>query len=62
MICKIHISRSNNAVQEIKTNRNKEWSKSSIRFILLNSKNVTNGFIEEDIFDSEVKLLNDNKK
>lgn len=46
----------------IKTNRGKEWSKSSIRFILLNFKNVTNGFIKEDIFNGAVKLLNDNKK
>ncbi|MGO5075968.1 recombinase family protein [Clostridium sporogenes] len=46
----------------IRTNRNKDWSKSSIRFILLNSKNVTNGFIEEDKFKRSVELLNDNKK
>ncbi|OAA91331.1 recombinase family protein [Clostridium coskatii] len=46
----------------IKTNQGKEWSKSSIRFILLNSKNVINGFIGEDIYNSAVKLLNDNKK
>lgn len=46
----------------IKTNRNKDWSKSSIRFILLNYKNVTNGFIEEDKFKRSVKLLNVNKK
>ncbi|NMM64511.1 hypothetical protein HBE96_18015 [Clostridium sp. P21] len=47
---------------EIKTNRNKDWSKSSIRFILLNEKNVLNGFITEDIFNRTIKLLNDNKK
>lgn len=47
---------------EIKTNRNKEWSKSSIRFILLNEKNVVNEFIKEDIFERTVKLMNDNKK
>lgn len=47
---------------EIKTNRNRKWSKSSIRFILLNEKNLLNGFIEEDIFKRTVKLLNDNKK
>jgi transketolase len=46
----------------IKTKRGKEWAKSSIRFILLNSKNVSNGFIDEDTFNSSVKLLNDNKK
>lgn len=47
---------------EIKTNRNKDWSKSSIRFILLNEKNVLNQFVEEDIFNRAVKLLNYNKK
>jgi predicted RNase H-like nuclease (RuvC/YqgF family) len=47
---------------EIKTNREKEWSKSSIRFILLNFKNVSNGFVEEDIFNRAVKLLSDNRK
>lgn len=47
---------------EIKTNRNKEWSKSSIRFILLNKKNVINEFIEEDIFKRTGMLLNDNRK
>lgn len=47
---------------EVRTNRGKEWSKSTIRFILLNYKNVTNGFIEKDIFDSAVKLLTDNRK
>lgn len=46
----------------IKTNRNKDWSKSSIRFILLNEKNVLNGFIEEEIFNRAIKLLNHNKK
>ncbi|MGH4138625.1 recombinase family protein [Clostridium sp.] len=47
---------------KIKTNRGREWSKSSIRFILLNFKNVSNGFVEEDIFNRAVKLLSDNKK
>ena len=47
---------------EIKTNRNKEWSKSSIRFILLNAKNVSNGIIEKDVFNRAVEILNDNKK
>lgn len=46
----------------IKTKRSKEWAKSSVRFILLNTKNVSNGFIDEDIFSRTVKLLNDNKK
>lgn len=47
---------------EIKTNCNKDWSKSSIRFILLNKKNTRNGFVEEDVFNRAIKLLNDNKK
>lgn len=47
---------------QIKTARGKEWSKSSIRFILLNSKNVSSGLIDESIFNSAVRLLNDNKK
>lgn len=47
---------------EIKTNRGRKWSKSSIRFILLNEKNVGNGFVDEDIFNRTIKLLNDNKK
>lgn len=42
---------------EIKTNRNKSWSKSSIRFILLNSKNVTNKFISQDLYNCAVELL-----
>ncbi len=46
----------------IKTTRGKDWSKSSIRFILLNPKNVANGFIGEDIYNRTVKLLNENKK
>lgn len=46
----------------IKTKRGKEWAKSSVRFILLNPKNVSSGFISEDIFNRTVKLLNDNKK
>ena len=46
----------------IKTNRNKDWSKSSIRFILLNSKNVTNEFIDKSMFERTVKLLNDKKR
>ncbi|MCY6355390.1 recombinase family protein [Clostridium sp. ZS2-4] len=45
-----------------KTKRGKDWSKSSIRFILLNPKNVANGFIDEDTFNCTVKLLNENKK
>ena len=47
---------------EIKTNRGKQWSKSTIRFILLNSKNVLNQLIEENLFKHAVQLLNDNKK
>lgn len=47
---------------EIKTNRGKQWSKSTIRFILLNSKNVINQLIEEDLFNRAVELLNSNKK
>ncbi|WP_416044950.1 recombinase family protein (plasmid) [Clostridium tyrobutyricum] len=47
---------------EIKTKRGGNWSKSSIRFILLNRKNVENEFINEDIYNRTVKLLNDRKK
>ena len=47
---------------EIKTNRGKQWSKSTIRFILLNSKNVLNQLIGENLFKRAVQLLNDNKK
>lgn len=47
---------------EFKTNRNKDWSKSSVRFILLNEKNIINRFIEEDVFNRAIKLLNVNKK
>jgi len=47
---------------EIKTKRGGEWSKSSIRFILLNTKNVSNGFVTKEIYNRAVKLLNQNKK
>jgi hypothetical protein len=47
---------------EIKTKRGGTWSKSSVRFILLNHKNVENEFIDEDTYNSTVKLLNDRKK
>ena len=47
---------------EIKTKRGGTWSKSSVRFILLNEKNVLSGFIDEDTFSRAVKLLNDNRK
>jgi hypothetical protein len=46
---------------EIKTKRGGNWSKSSVRFILLNHKNVDNNFIDEELFNSTVKLLNDRK-
>jgi hypothetical protein len=46
----------------IKTTRGNQWSKSTIRFILLNSKNVVNQLIGKDLFNRAVKLLNDNKK
>ncbi len=47
---------------EIKTNRGKQWSKSTIRFILLNFNNVLNQLIEDNLFKRAVQLLNDNKK
>lgn len=47
---------------EIKTNRGKDWSKSSIRFILKNHANVVNGIVEEEDFKGVLKLLNDNRK
>ncbi|AND86345.1 hypothetical protein GTH52_15255 (plasmid) [Clostridium tyrobutyricum] len=47
---------------EIKTKRGGTWSKSSVRFILLNYKNVENEFIDEDTYNITVKLLNDRKK
>lgn len=47
---------------EIKNNRGKDWSKSSIRYILLNDKNITSAFIDKDTFNRTVKLMNDNKK
>lgn len=47
---------------EIKTARGKAWSKSSIRFILLNHKNVLNELIDEDTFYRTQRLLHDNKK
>lgn len=47
---------------EIKTKRGGIWSKSSVRFILLNHKNVENEFIDEDTYNSTVILLNDRKK
>lgn len=34
-------------------------SKNSVRFILLNHKNINNNFIDEDLFNGTVKLLND---
>ncbi|MBV4420398.1 recombinase family protein [Clostridium tyrobutyricum] len=46
----------------IKTKLGGNWSKSSVRFILLNRKNVENEFINEDIYNRIVKLLNDRKK
>lgn len=45
-----------------RTKRGGTWSKSSVRFILLNEKNVLSGFIDEDTFSRAVKLLNDNRK
>lgn len=47
---------------EIKTKRGGTWSKSSVRFILLNKGNVSNGFVDKGTFNCAVKLLNDNKK
>lgn len=47
---------------EIKTNRGKDWSKSSIRFILINHGNVANEIVKEEDFDRAVKLLNDKRK
>lgn len=47
---------------EIKTNRNKEWSKSTIRYLLTNKRNVENNIIDIECFNCTVKLLNDNKK
>jgi len=47
---------------KIKTNRGKQWSKSTIRFILLSFNNVLHQLIEENSFKRAVKLLNDNKK
>lgn len=46
----------------IKTNRNREWSKSSIRFILINHVNVDNEIITEEDFNKAAKLLNDKRK
>lgn len=45
----------------IRTSRDKEWSKSSIRYILLNPKNISNGFIDVVTFERAVELLNDNR-
>lgn len=47
---------------EIKTNRGRDWSKSSIRFILINHANADSGIVTEEAYDRAVKLLNDNKK
>lgn len=47
---------------EVRTNRGKKWAKSTIRFLLLNSKNVDNGFISQDIFERTVRLMHSNKK
>ncbi|MFA6940781.1 MAG: recombinase family protein [Clostridiaceae bacterium] len=47
---------------EIKTSRGKDWSKSSIRFILINHENVVNEIVEEEDFNRAVKLLNDKRK
>jgi hypothetical protein len=47
---------------EIKTKRGGNWSKSSVRFILLNHKNVENEFIYEDTYNNTIKLLSDRKK
>lgn len=47
---------------EIKTKQGKEWAKSSIRFILINSENVSNNLIKEDTYNRAVKLLNDRRK
>jgi hypothetical protein len=47
---------------EIKTKSGKDWSKSSVRFILINDNNVSNCFVDEDTFNRTVKLLNYNKK
>lgn len=47
---------------EIKTKRGGNWSKSSVRFILLNHKNVENEFIDEDTYNNTIKLLSDRKK
>ncbi|MBV4438447.1 recombinase family protein [Clostridium tyrobutyricum] len=49
-------------VSEIKTKRGGNWSKSSVRFILLNHKNVENEFIDEDTYNNTIKLLSDRKK
>lgn len=46
----------------IKTNIGKSWSKSSIRFILLNHKNIQKGFIDEKSFLMVKKLLEKNNK
>jgi seryl-tRNA synthetase len=47
---------------EIKTNRGKDWSKSSIRFILMNHANVDNKIVTEEDFNRAVKLMNDKRK
>jgi hypothetical protein len=47
---------------EIKTNRGRDWSKSSIRFILMNHVNADSGIVKEEVYNRAVKLLNDNKK
>lgn len=47
---------------EIKTNRGRDWSKSSIRFILMNHGNVCSGMVSEEVYKKAVKLLSENKK
>jgi len=46
----------------IKTNRGRDWSKSTIRFILINHGNVANEIVREEDFKRAVKLLNDKRK
>ena len=40
----------------------KNWSKSTVRFILLNKKNISLGFIDDDTYNNALEMLGNNRK